>query len=562
MKKRMLATLLAAVMALALLPASALAAELPQAGIRDIQTHYWADVPEMTIDSVESFNEFRNAVTVTHPVQLILYDNGELYLSTKEMPDEKSFSLVAENVKEISTVPIPLIGGGTYGIMYYPRSGAPYWPVSNYVLTANLTTVLTEDGELYLMGCPLKFKLSGEAFVGSSPYRVFAEKLYPFSYAADWTDLIKIADGIAHIVPGYQYQSPAYSNLYNYNEKKMAGTRYTASYGYRGFYVDDLGNSYFGFPAQEEGNELASPNIINYLPTPGVQLLEDGTLQNNTAAKGIKDLCEKYYLTNDGVLYDYANNEVATEVTMISKDYFIREDGAVWSTQGKIMEDVAAVFGNYAVRDNGDVYILENDSSGQLLPRKFLNGNGCAPNPAPAIHAGKIFKDASTWALVDLRAARDSGLTIPADGLSYNTPITREKFAEVAVKLYEALSGKKAPAATQNPFTDTKNPEILKAYSLGIVKGTGEGKFSPDARIDRESIAVMLLRAVNAGGARLNKGAAVSFTDAASISGWAKDSVDAMAKANVIRGVGGNRFDPKGTATVEQAIIMANRILP
>lgn len=255
-------------------------------------------------------------------------------------------------------------------------------------------------------------------------------------------------------------------------------------------------------------------------------------------------------------------------LTAISTGLCIKEDDSLLGNGGgesngtdKLMEDVAALFDNrFAVRSNGDVYMLEF-SGGRVVPRKIINGSGYAPVPAPALHAGKIFKDASSWALIDLRAARESGLTIPTDGLSYDQPITREKFAEVSVKLYEALSGKKAVASAVNPFTDTSNPEILKAYSLGIVNGTGATIFSPDTQITREGIATMLMRTVNAAGITLPNVSAVQFSDSGQISSWAKDAVDAMARANIIKGAGNNCFEPQGTATVEQAIIMANRIL-
>ena len=45
------------------------------------------------------------------------------------------------------------------------------------------------------------------------------------------------------------------------------------------------------------------------------------------------------------------------------------------------------------------------------------------------------------------------------------------------------MSGKKAPAASENPFTDTTDPVILQAADLGFVSGVGGGKFEPDALV-------------------------------------------------------------------------------
>lgn len=50
-----------------------------------------------------------------------------------------------------------------------------------------------------------------------------------------------------------------------------------------------------------------------------------------------------------------------------------------------------------------------------------------------------------------------------------SAPITREEFCEVAVRLYEKSTGKEATYNDSSAFSDTKNPEIFKAYELGIV---------------------------------------------------------------------------------------------
>ena len=102
---------------------------------------------------------------------------------------------------------------------------------------------------------------------------------------------------------------------------------------------------------------------------------------------------------------------------------------------------------------------------------------------------------ASQWAQSELASATELGL-IP-DGLKdkdLTKSITREEFAEVSVKAYEALTGIKATPVTTNPFTDTKNTEVLKAYNLGITTGTSATTFDPNASLNREQAATMLTR--------------------------------------------------------------------
>ncbi len=63
-------------------------------------------------------------------------------------------------------------------------------------------------------------------------------------------------------------------------------------------------------------------------------------------------------------------------------------------------------------------------------------------------------------------------------------PITREEFCELAVLLYEKVTETAAAPVSPNPFTDTTNSQILKAYALGITTGTSTTTFSPNTLIN------------------------------------------------------------------------------
>jgi hypothetical protein len=140
--------------------------------------------------------------------------------------------------------------------------------------------------------------------------------------------------------------------------------------------------------------------------------------------------------------------------------------------------------------------------------------------------------------------------------------ITREEFAEVAVKLYERYTGKKATAAPSSTFTDTTNAEILKAYQLGIVSGIGNNQFAPQVLINREQMAAMLSRAVEVirPDADMSIAGAPTFADEKEIAPYFTTNVQFMAKNGFISGVGNNRFAPKATSTREQAVIVAVRV--
>ena len=197
----------------------------------------------------------------------------------------------------------------------------------------------------------------------------------------------------------------------------------------------------------------------------------------------------------------------------------------------------------------------------------------------------KIDFEASEWAKEELARADELGL-IPDSliGQDLTKPITRAEFAAVSVKTYEAIEGVKAKNPSgKNPFTDTTDIEVLKAFELGITKGTGDGTtFSPNDLLNREQASTMLTRVYKKtaiDGWTIDKDNEFAleytkpapFSDDAKISDWAKDSVYFMAANKIIQGSEG-KFMPKATtnaevamgyaqATREQAILIAIRMV-
>lgn len=173
------------------------------------------------------------------------------------------------------------------------------------------------------------------------------------------------------------------------------------------------------------------------------------------------------------------------------------------------------------------------------------------------------WSNASEWAKPELEKADENKL-IPdmLNGKDFTSNITRREFAATCVKLYEKVSGKKGTQASNNPFTDTNDAEVLKAYNLGITNGTSETTFSPDALITREQMATMMTRALNKSGVNTTidvNAVSDKFADHDEISTWALDGVYFMSARGVIKGVGENRFNVKGNATREQALAISSR---
>lgn len=172
---------------------------------------------------------------------------------------------------------------------------------------------------------------------------------------------------------------------------------------------------------------------------------------------------------------------------------------------------------------------------------------------------------ASEWATKELQKADELGLipdALKTADLTKN--ITRAEFAAVAVKVFENLAGTKALPATVNPFKDTSDVEVLKAYNTGLMVGVSADKFEPSTLLNREQAATALTRVFKRatipgwtfatdGNYTLNFTLPAKFADDGSISDWAKPSVYFMVTNDIIKGVGDNKFSPRAITTAEQA---------
>ena len=180
-----------------------------------------------------------------------------------------------------------------------------------------------------------------------------------------------------------------------------------------------------------------------------------------------------------------------------------------------------------------------------------------------ALNSGRPWARCSDWAASYMEQADNLGLLpwqLYAEDLRQD--ISRAEFAAVAVSMYEALTGKTVPEYTgANPFDDTDDEDVLRAYSLGVVNGNGAGGFSPDDTLTREQAATMLGRVyelISTGavgdGSKLSQTGVKAFADDSSISGYARNYIYFFAGQDIINGVGNGKFAPKTPMTRESAL--------
>lgn len=243
---------------------------------------------------------------------------------------------------------------------------------------------------------------------------------------------------------------------------------------------------------------------------------------------------------------------------------------------------------------------------------------GCLIMPVAAVEVDAELVDPWASELVN-RAVEKKLMPECLEGVSLKENITRAEFAAVCVRLYEAMSNETAKLPANNPFQDTDDPDVLKAYELGVVSGLAPDFFGGDELLTREQAAVMLASVYKAQRIR-SKGAyylmwlvsqygeyggpgssgdsssdsstiednygliplaannavdgiyqklygeldtsnATFFADNADISGWARESVYFMERNGVINGVGNNIFRPQNQTQSQAALVMALQML-
>ena len=142
-----------------------------------------------------------------------------------------------------------------------------------------------------------------------------------------------------------------------------------------------------------------------------------------------------------------------------------------------------------------------------------------------------------------------------------NTPLSRA----MLVAVLHRLEG--SPAASGSDFTDVADGDwyaqaVNWAASVGVVNGFDDGTFQPNAAITREQMAAILRNYAAYKGLDVSAtGDLSTYTDATSVSDWAKDSVTWAVGSGLIGGYEDSTLRPQGNTTRAEAAAMLQRYL-
>ena len=183
------------------------------------------------------------------------------------------------------------------------------------------------------------------------------------------------------------------------------------------------------------------------------------------------------------------------------------------------------------------------------------NDNGSLsekPNPVPTV---KGFFDCGEthWAYTYVKDLYDLGfISGYADGSFLpDNSVTREEFVKMVIGATGLYNENTECNFSDVPSNSWSYKYVASAYANGIVVGTSDSDFGAKSYITREDVCVISARILAKYGKQVD--GENGFTDAASISDYAKDSVDALVELGIINGFEDGSFGAKKLLTRAQA---------
>lgn len=264
----------------------------------------------------------------------------------------------------------------------------------------------------------------------------------------------------------------------------------------------------------------------------------------------------------------------AYDFTITSKD----GRGENETVKVKFPADSASITLNYIPEETeitGSLFMVCVDDSGAVIwldKSGYDRGMVLADVPHFSVYgvacktSAPVFSDtADHWAKEDIEFTTARGLFTgtESDRFLPDGAITRGLF----VTALGRLAGVDPGAFETRSFTDVKSdtyyaPYIEWAVQNNIVKGTGDGLFSPEAPVTREQMASMMANYAEQMGitipAVLDE---TAFADSDTISAWAAKEVKALQQAGIVKGRVGNRFDPQADVTRAEAAAVLHRFV-
>lgn len=266
-----------------------------------------------------------------------------------------------------------------------------------------------------------------------------------------------------------------------------------------------------------------------------------------------------------------------TSVKVIASDGFSRdvlsvfgkealEKGIADGLERKIIILAYAGDGNPLVPDTSSDGYTSGNEGGPIRMITHMNQGACLKNVVKVVVDGNVTaaSDASFidivghWAQEHIEYLYSKGITEGTgdNKFSPNNTLTRAEFIKFLVSTLKDID---LGSASTGIFKDIEDGQWYTDYvnwagAKNIPAGVENDNFRPNDVITREEMAVTIYNFAKAMGIELGTVAEeIVFTDASSISEWAKDAVKAVQLSGIINGKPDGSFDPQGQSTRAEA---------
>lgn len=177
----------------------------------------------------------------------------------------------------------------------------------------------------------------------------------------------------------------------------------------------------------------------------------------------------------------------------------------------------------------------------------------------------KSFADLASvnWAKKAIEVMASKGIISGTSDTSFSPEanVTRADFMMLLTKTFGFT------AEFKSNFSDVRTTDYFYeavgiAKQLGLAEGQGDGVFSPTEQISRQDMMVLLSRAMSKAGILTAKGTASdleAFSDKSNVASYAVNDVAALIKGGIVEG-SGSRLNPMSYATRAEAAVLLYRI--
>ncbi len=169
----------------------------------------------------------------------------------------------------------------------------------------------------------------------------------------------------------------------------------------------------------------------------------------------------------------------------------------------------------------------------------------------------------SYWAYDAISSLSSKGIVsgYPGGTFKPGASVTRAEFATMLVKALGLNT-----AGTTGQFTDVTGDSwcygsVNAAVNAGLVSGTGNNLFAPNASITREQMAVMVAKALGTKAPTVDGTELNAFSDKSSVDSWAVTGMEEAVKAGIVSGMTAGTLAPNDNATRAEAAAMIYKLL-